>query len=269
MNRRIAFRGAVASAAAALLLAGLAACQSDGEEAAAPGPGVEGSAATTVFAVRNATSAAVTVRLSLGPAITGTWIRDVSQLPSDWGISGSGLVGTFSLPAQTTRSFSLPVGVGLSGNLLFGGGAGNPGCGAQPGFPDAATLGEFTLGVPGNGYNGQETVDISGVNGSNVFMQIALASSNPWNAGSGHPNVTSASSGAIGSNANRIGVFGWQATNCTSSVNPPNPLANCPAPVNAPAGPELSSEPICTLQRPTNGGSVTFVFNGFTPGSSN
>lgn len=258
-------RVAAVACVVALLLAGC------GDDAAAPpdAAGLDGDSASTVFAVRNATANAVTVRLTLGPALTGTWVTDVSQFPAAWGVSGSGLVGTFSLPAQTTRSFTLPAGVGLSGNILFGGGAGNPGCGAQPGFPDAATLGEFTLGVPGNGYNGQETVDISGVNGSNVLMQLLLAGSNPWNAGAGHPNVTSASSGAIGSNANRIGVFGWQATNCTRSVDPPNPTAACPAPVHAPSGPELSAQPICTLQRPTNGGSVTFVFDGFTPGSSN
>jgi hypothetical protein len=262
------FPGAWATAAAALLLAGCLSSDGDGT-GAGDAFGLDSGSATTVFAVRNATPAAVTVHITLGPAPTGTWIRNVSQLPAAWGVSGSGLVGSFTLPAQTTRSLTLPAGTGLSGNILFGGDAEKPACGRQPGFPNAATLGEFTLGVPGNGYNGQETVDISNVNGSNVYMDMALVTSNPWNAGAGHPNVTAASSGIIGSNANRIGVFGWQATNCTSSVDPPNPAPGCPAPLNAPPGPELSSQATCTLQRPTNGGTVTFVFNGFTPGSTN
>ena len=261
--------GWMAAAAAAALL--LAACGSDNDASTTSDGTVDADATstTTVFAVQNDTDTAVTVRLTLGPPVSGTWIRDVSQLPASWGITGSGLVGSFSLPGRTTRSYALPAATGLSGNLLFGGGAGNPGCGNQPGFPDAATLGEFTLGVPGNGYSGQEGVDISNVNGTNAYMDLSLATSSPWNAGAGYPNVTSASSGAIGTNANRVGVFGWQATNCTSSVNPPNPTASCPAPLHAPAGPELSSQPICNLQRPGNGGTVTFVFKGFTPGSSN
>jgi hypothetical protein len=270
MTASIPIPRAWAAATASLLL--LAGClSSDDDGAAAPGDafGLDATSATTVFAVRNATGAAVTVRLTLGPAVTGNWVRNVADFPSSWGVSGSGLVGQFTLPTQTTRSFTLPIGVGLSGNVMFGGGGGNPGCGAQPGFPNAANLGEFTLGVPGNGYIGQESVDISNVNGTNSYMALALAGSNPWNAGAGYPNVKAASNGNIGSNANRVGVFGWQATNCTSSVNPPNPLPGCPAPVNAPAAAELSSQPNCPLQRPTNGGVVTIVFNGFIPGSSN
>lgn len=260
-------RLAALAGATALLLA---ACLSDDDPVVAGEAfGLDATSASTVFAVRNATASAVTVRLTLGPNAVGTWITNVNQFPADWGVSGSGLVGQFNLPAQTTRSFTLPAGTGLSGNVYFGGGTGNPGCGGQPGFPNAANLAEFTLGVPGNGYNGQESVDISNVNGTNSYMALALAGSNPWNAGAGYPNVTSASNANIGSNANRVGVFGWQATNCTSSVNPPNPTASCPAPVNAPSGPELSSQPNCTLQRPTNGGVVTIVFNGFIPGSGN
>ena len=270
MNWQTRWHGRRLCALAAAML--VAACGgSDDDASATPGGpfGGDATSATTVFAVRNDTNSAVTVRLALGPPVSGTWIRDVSQLPASWGITGSGLVGSFSLPGQTTRSYTLPAATGLSGNILFGGGAGNPGCGNQPGFPDAATLGEFTLGVPGNGYSGQEGVDISNVNGTNAYMDLSLATSSPWNAGSGYPNVTAASSGVIGSNANRVGVFGWQATNCTTSVNPPNPTASCPAPLHAPAGPELSSQPHCNLQRPGNGGTVTFVFKGFTPGSSN
>jgi len=268
MNLHPTIRLAGLACAATLLLA---ACLSDDDPViTGESFGVDASStSTTTFAVRNATSSAVTVRLTLGPNAVGTWITDVSQFPASWGVTGSGLVGQFNLPANTTRSFNLPAGTGLSGNVFFGGGTGNPGCGGQPGFPDAANLGEFTLGVPGNGFNGQETVDISNVNGTNSYMALALAGSNPWNAGAGYPNVTAASNGNIGSNANRVGVFGWQATNCTSSVNPPNPTASCPAPVNAPAAAELSSQPNCTVQRPTNGGVVTIVFNGFIPGSGN
>lgn len=263
-------RIALAALAAALAMAG---CDgsSDGDAGTVPGDGTDAgtTSATTVFAVRNATTAAVTVQLALGPQLTGTWVRDVAQFPASWGVRGSGLVGSFNLPAQTTYTFTLPNATGLSGNVIFGGGAGNPGCGQQPGFPNAANLGEFTLGVPANGFNGQETVDVSSVNGTNVYMDIELKTTNPWNAGAGHPNVSAVSGGTIGDNANRVGVFGWQATNCTSSVNPPNPLPNCPAPINAPAHAELSSTPLCTVQRPTMGGTVTFVFNGFIPGSSN
>lgn len=268
MNLHPSLRMAALAAATVLLLA---ACLSDDDPVmAGESFGVDAtSTSTTTFAVRNATSSAVTVRLTLGPNAVGTWITDVSQFPADWGVTGSGLVGQFNLPANTLRSFVLPAGIGLSGNVYFGGGTGNPGCGGQPGFPNAANLAEFTLGVPGNGFTGQEGVDISNVNGTNSYMALSLAGSNPWNAGAGYPNVTSASNANIGSNANRVGVFGWQATNCTSSVNPPNPTASCPAPVNAPAGPELSAQANCNLQRPTNGGVVTVVFNGFIPGSSN
>jgi len=237
-----------AALATALVLAGCG--SSDGEAGvAALAEGLEGGATSTntAFAVRNATAAAVTVRLALGPQPTGTWLRDVAQFPASWGVSGRGLVGSFNLPAQTTVSFTLPNATGLSGNVIFGGGAGNPGCGRQPGFPNAANFGEFTLGVPANGFNGQETVDVSSVNGTNAYLDIELATTNPWNAGAGHPNVSVVSGGTIGANADRVGVFGWQATNCTASVDPPNPIAGCPAPVDAPSRAELSSQPICTF----------------------
>lgn len=217
----------------------------------------------TTLAIANSTGTDVPVMVTLG---AGYGINNVNQLP--WGVTpvgGSVLQGTFNLKANTSVSFNSGS-RSFSGNIAFGPTFTNRGCGstaANACYPNSTTLAEFTLNMAG------ETVDISGVNGTNALMTINLSGS-PWNDGQGgHTNVTKIANQGITSWSAVPGVYGWQATTCTAAPNPPNPTSNCPAPKNRPSGPQLQSKAQCNIQRsgPT-GGTVQIVFAGYAPNSA-
>ena len=140
-------------------------------------------------------------------------------------------------------------------------------------LPDATTLAEFTLNMPG------ETVDISGVNGTNAIIAINFSgqtSSNQWNDGSfkgANTNITKIANQPITSWSPAPGVYGWRGTNCTTVVLPvPNgPPSNlCAAPVSAPSAPQLQPKSAMQYTRrsgPT-GGTVQIVFTGWAPNST-
>ncbi|RDD80468.1 hypothetical protein DVJ77_16325 [Dyella tabacisoli] len=194
-------------------------------------------------------------------------INSISQLPSSWKIkpqpAQSTTQGVFMLPANSSVSFNSGS-KSFSGNIAFGktftargcGGASNP-------YPNSTNLAEFTLNMPG------ETVDISGVNGTNALIAIKFkgqTQQNQWNDGAGgNANVTYIANESIMGWAPVPGVYGWQATGCTTSSNPPNPMRNCPAPVNAPSKPQVQSIAQCNIQRSGNvptGGTVQIIFSG-------
>ncbi|HEX8618610.1 MAG TPA: hypothetical protein VF911_13580 [Thermoanaerobaculia bacterium] len=171
----------------------------------------------------------------------------------------------------------------------------NNGCGASTTFPNATNLAEGSInfginGSVGSGCANADATDISIVNGVNASLALSLS-------GSGWPFRT-AENGALGTNANRQGVYGWAATNCVNSAGYPNPSATCAAPVDAPRAvngqcktpkgvsyppivapngtqycSELSDAPngqpqgLCVSQRPGNvtGGTVAIKFSGFIP----
>jgi hypothetical protein len=216
----------------------------------------------TTLQVANATGSAVPVMVTLG---AGQGINNVNQIP--WGIKqvGSPLQGIFTLGANQSVSFNSGS-KSFSGNIAFGPTFNSRGCGstaANACYPNSTTLAEFSLNMPG------ETVDLSGVNGTNALITMNLSGS-PWNDGAGgHTNVTKFANQPISGWTPSTGVYGWQATTCTAAPNPPNPTSSCPAPKNRPSAAQLQSKAQCNVQRggPT-GGTVQIVFTGYAPGSA-
>ncbi|HTB40219.1 MAG TPA: hypothetical protein VK777_24220 [Reyranella sp.] len=229
----------------------------------------------TTLQITNSTSGSVPVQITLGSSFG---INNISQLPSSWNVTaspaGSATQGLFTLAGNSSVSFSSGTN-SFSGNIAFGPTFNGRGCGnsaANACYPNATTLAEFTLNMPG------ETVDISGVNGTNAIIAINLSgqtSGNQWNDGSfkgANTNITKIANQPITSWSPVPGVYGWQGTNCTTVVLPvPNgPPSNlCAAPVSAPSAPQLQPNPQCNIQRsgPT-GGTVQIVFTGWAPNST-
>ncbi len=209
----------------------------------------------TTLQITNSTSGSVPVQITLGSSFG---INNISQLPSSWNVTaspaGSATQGLFTLAGNSSVSFSSGTN-SFSGNIAFGPTFNGRGCGnsaANACYPNATTLAEFTLNMPG------ETVDISGVNGTNAIIAINLSgqtSGNQWNDGSfkgANTNITKIANQPITSWSPVPGVYGWQGTNCTTVVLPvPNgPPSNlCAAPVSAPSAPQLQPNPQCNIQR--------------------
>ena len=226
----------------------------------------------TTLKITNATSNPVPVMVTLG---SGYDINNINQLP--WGVIQDpvgiqNLQGIFILAGNSSVSYNSSPS-SFSGNVGFGPTAWGRGCGSsQAGacYPNSVNLAEFTLNYP----SGQETVDISDVNGANASITINFTSSNQWTDNSGNNNVTNIPSVLpLSAFAQQSGVYGWQATNCINVVLPvPNgPPSNiCAAPVNNPGAPQLQSNKQCNIQRGVgvSGGTVEVVFSGFTDGPS-
>jgi hypothetical protein len=218
----------------------------------------------TNLVVKNNTDSPVPVLITLG---AGYGINSVTQLPASWHITphpdGTNLKGSFTLPANSSVAFNSGAN-SFSGNVAFGPTFAAMGCGGSACYPNATNLAEFTLNYPG------ETVDISCVNGVNAFISYQLSGGATWTDNVSPAAVSSFANKAMGQNANIPGVYGWQATTCTGNPNPPNPTADCPAPNDAPGASELSSAESCNVQRKGDapfGGTVTIIFNGWTPNS--
>lgn len=241
--------------------------------------------AGTTLKVTNSTSTPVPVQITLGSSsnpATQYGIRNINQLPSSWGPmypdpSAPATQAIFILPAGRSVSFNSGS-LSFAGNIAFGPTFTARSCGSSnsapnPCYPNSITLGEFALNL---GSGGSETVDISGVNGTNAPITINFTGkgTSPWNSGSfpgANRNVTRIANQSITSWSAPTGVYGWQATNCINVVPPvPNPIASCPAPVQAPGSPQLQTKPQCNIQRGQgvpSGGTVEIVFNGYAKGS--
>jgi hypothetical protein len=241
----------------------------------------------TTLQITNGTSAAVPVQITLGnsgnPA-SNYGISNINQLPSSWGTiypdpSAPTTQGIFILAGNSSVSFNSGT-LSFAGNVAFGPTFTGRGCGSStsnpnPCYQDSITLGEFALNL---GASGSETVDISGVNGTNAAITINFSgqgANNQWNDGTfsgANPNVTSVANQPMTSWTAPPGVYGWQATNCINVVPPvPNPIPNCPAPVDAPSSAQLQTNAQCNIQRaqgaPT-GGTVQIVFTGYASPTS-
>lgn len=237
----------------------------------------------TTLKITNKTSDPVPVQITLGnsgnPA-SNYGISNIGQLPQSWNITpyppGSTTQGIFSLGGGSSVAFNSGTN-SFSGNVAFGPTFDSRGCGnntAGACYPNSVNLAEFTLNIAG----GTETVDISDVNGVNANITINFTgqkTGNQWNDGSfsgANTDVTSIANLPITSWTSPPGVFGWQATNCINVTGtPPNPLPNCPAPVNTPSAAQLQTNVQCNIQRtqdaPT-GGTVQIAFNGYTANSA-
>lgn len=273
------------AAAVAFALASFAAgcgSSSSGPEPTPPPPPSDctTSSSTTQLKVTNATAQTVPVQITLGRRHTGSGsdgtdsygITNISQLPAAWTtypeVSASTIEATFLLGAGQSTCFNSG-NLSFSGNIAFGPVIAPRGCGgaATSCYPDAATFFEFALNL---GPTGWETVDISGVNGTNALVTANLGAP-IWTNSVTTNSVTSITNTAIGSWTSGLnGVYGWQSTNCTSAVNPPNPLPTCAAPLHTPAATQNQSQAICNIQRSpgTTGGTVEVVFNGYASGSA-
>lgn len=151
-------------------------------------------------------------------------------------------------PAVTFNYFFTPGNTGFSNNN---------GC-SNSVFPNATNLAEVSINFGINGSVGTtcanaDDTDISAVNGVNAILKVTTS-------GTGWPAATSnAQNGLLGQNANKPGVFGWAATNCSgSSANAgyPNPSATCAAPQNAPRAP-AGANPTCTTPGGTTYAPIT------------
>lgn len=109
----------------------------------------------------------------------------------------------------------------------------NNGCGGSSVFPDATNLAEASVnfgisGAVGAGCANADAADISAVNGINAALALEMTGKSwPFRTGSNR---------IFGKNANRLGVYGWGATNCVNNAGYPNPTRSCAAPNRAPRG---------------------------------
>jgi len=228
---------------------------------ALPGGGGSG----TNLILLNNTGSAVPVLITLG---AGYGVNNLDQLPASWGITvypdGTNRKGQFTLGPNQSVSYNSGA-LSFSGNLAFGPTFTGQGCGGSACYPNATNLAEWTLNYPG------ETVDISGVNGTNAYIHYQLVGGATWTDNVTPGAITSFANSPIGQYVQTAGVYGWQATTCTGNGNPPNPTTGCPAPVDAPNHSELASEMVCNVQRAGNaafGGTVKILFDGWTPNSA-
>jgi hypothetical protein len=210
----------------------------------------------TTLEAHNASDQPVLVYLTLGA--TPGCAQDVSTLVFTPAVSLTviaPLMGYFTLPKHHTVHIAAPDGLGLNGNLCFGSPPINCPC---PDWPEGVALAEFILN---NGFqpNGQETVDISCVAGSNAYLGFDL-SAGDWTSNGGAIPVSTIRNNARYQNTGLVGVFPYGCDNCTSSDAPPSCIGQQPQFAN--------SAPICNVQRPAlgnQGGTVKVTFFGWTP----
>jgi hypothetical protein len=138
---------------------------------------------------------------------------------------------------------------------------GNPnnGCGGSTVFPNATNIAEASINFAVNGSVGAgcanaDAADISAVSGINSFLELQLTGSYwPFN---------QAANGGFGTNANRLGVYGWSATGCVNDTGYQNPTSNCTAPVNAPQTPPGGQ---CTTPGGTQYPPIVFQGTSYCP----
>ncbi|MEI6093218.1 MAG: hypothetical protein WCQ47_06000 [bacterium] len=208
-------------------------------------------ATQTTLKVKNSSSQNVVVWLTLGE-VDGF----VSNVNGIFGITDSGLQGSFILKASTEREYTPDK--GISGNLSFGV---NPINCPTTGFTNGVNIFEFSLNNESQAGTPQETIDISNVAGVNSLLKASLSGGGGWNAGTAHTGISSFQNAALYSNTGLVGVFPYGSDNCTSSVSPPLCTGSHPAYETS------QSEAICNVQRDAvnHGGIVTIEFLGFTP----
>lgn len=211
---------------------------------------------TTKLELSNQTDESVLTYLTLGA--TPGCVQDVGLVTVSDGVTINRLYplqGSLILPAKTTLSLTAPADLGFNGNFSFGTPPLNCPC---PEWPEGVCLAEFIINNGVCQPDGQETVDISCVCGSNAYIGFDL-SSDDWTTNGGAIPVKTIRNGMRYDNTGRNGVFPWGCDNCTSSDSPPSCVGQQPQFAN--------SLPICNVQRPSTspGGVVRVSFFGWTP----
>jgi hypothetical protein len=264
------------------LAAVAAGCGSSSSPTPAPSNGCTSGSATTQLMLTNASATAVPVMITLGttrnPA-SDYGVNSIGQLPASWGTypqppatpGGPVIQSIFLLGAGESTCFNSGA-LSFAGNVAFGPTFNLRGCGgdATSCYPDAATFFEFALNL---GASGQETVDISGVNGTNAVGVWNLDPTPVWTNTLTTASVTQIQNAPIGSwTSPANGVYGWQSTDCVDVVQPiPNPISGCPAPLHWPSlVPQNQAQRVCNVSRASGaaGGNAQIVFNGYAAGSA-
>jgi len=206
--------------------------------------------AQTEIKIANKTEDDVEIWVTLGA--TPGCLQDVTEIP--WITSGSDLMGSFTLKANDSVSYTPDEGVGLNGNLTAGGPPLN--CPTDS-FPGGVNIFEFIINNAFQPGSPQETLDISCVAGVSTLWAGELSGGGAWNAGPTQPDVKEFHNDIINKNSGLVGVYPFGCDDCTASVAPP---------VCDPHRPHATpqAEAICNIQRDASesGGVVTANFLG-------
>ena len=209
---------------------------------------------TTLYLVNESTDT-VTVFLTLGSDT-----NYVTNVLGVYGITTSGLQGSFKLLPNDTVYYTSSNGKGFAGNLSFDTPPLN--C-ADTVFPLGVNVFEFALN---NNFasvkNAQETIDISCVAGVNCKIGCKVDTLS-WNDGSTN-QFTYFENSFIYDNVGRRGVYPVGCDDCTASVSPPI----CPNQLK-PSQPQTNA--ICNIQRNASkkGGNVFVIYKGKLKGEIN
>jgi hypothetical protein len=200
----------------------------------------------TELSLVNSTNDSVLVYLTLSgysDSLAPKYIQNVNGI---FGITNSGLVGSFYLKSNDTLSYISDK--RFSANLSFG---------AQPIncfdsiWPTGINPFEFNLNCP------QKSIDISAIGGVNCILNVALIGGPNWIATNSYPNVRNFYNDTLYKNTNLVGVFPYGCTNCVNTEG----MESC---VIKPAIPD--STHICNPTRSAGdrGGKVIVTFSGYT-----
>ncbi len=200
----------------------------------------------TELSVVNKSKDSVLVYLTLSGYPKSDSANYLQNVNGVFGITQSGLVGSFYLGASDSVSYTLVK--WLSGNISFG---------AQPincfteQWPTGINAFEFNLNNP------QESIDISAIGGVNCIMTVNCYSGPNWQANPSFPDVRYFFNDTLYKNTNLVGVFPYGCTNCV------NDQGKQPCVLK----PELAdSARICNPTRSagSTGGKVVVHFLGYT-----
>lgn len=207
---------------------------------------VKSESSNTELRIVNTTSDSVLVFLTLSGYEDSLATYYVQNVDSIFGITQTGLVGSFYLHASDSVSYTSIK--RFSANVSFG---------AQPinCFSETWITGvnafEFNLNTT------QESIDISAIGGVNCLMSVSLIGGCNWVATNSFPDVRYFYNDSMYKNTNLVGVFPYGCTNCTNT----NGMQSC---VLKPE--QVDSSKVCNPTRSSGckGGSVVVKFNGFT-----
>lgn len=199
----------------------------------------------TQLTLVNNTKDSLLVYLTLSgyPASDTVHVKNVYGI---FGITDSGLVGSFYIPAKDSVSYVSDL--EFSANVSFG---------SQPlncsttAWPTGVNPFEFNLNC------GQESIDISAMGGVNCLLSVDLVGGPQWQASPSYPDVRYFYNDSMYHNSELIGVYPYGCTNCTNTDG----KQACQTPNEQP-----NTKPICTPTRAKDarGGNVRVSFLGYT-----
>jgi hypothetical protein len=204
---------------------------------------IKGDTYKTTLVVKNTYTQPVLTYLTLGGC--DNCLSDVNGV---FGITTSGLQGSFTLQPGDSVYYTPPEGVAFEGNISF--------LAAPVNCPVGTTLCEFVL----NNYvypdtMGQETVEISCVAGVSYIAKYTMKGGGSWTATTGYENITCFWNDTIGANSGLVGVYPYGCDDCTTQSSQ---APSCTIGKNEPC----QVLPICNISRNSMqcGGFVTIEY---------